>query len=54
MGMAETRHTGKKEDGLGLDIVRLLAENQLEGTMGIVEHNGVRIDIEWETRENND
>jgi PAS domain S-box-containing protein len=53
-GMAETRGVEKKEDGLGLDIVRLLAENQLEGTMDIISDNGVRIEIEWETQENND
>ncbi len=54
VGMAQTGSVGKKEDGLGLDIVRLLAENQLEGTMDIVDENGVRIEIEWETQENND
>ncbi|EMS81181.1 sensor histidine kinase [Desulfotignum phosphitoxidans] len=54
VGMADHKKAGEKEDGLGLDIVRLLAENQLEGTMDIVNDNGVRIEIEWETQKNND
>jgi|GEM_PF-3372215 len=54
VGMAGFGSAGKQENGMGLDIVRLLIENQLEGTMDIVNDNGVRIEIEWETRENNE
>jgi two-component sensor histidine kinase len=54
VGMADHKKAGEKEEGLGLDIVRLLAENQLEGTMDIVNDNGVRIEMEWETQKNND